>query len=309
MGTSACSGLARRVAGGVSVPGATRRLAPSSTRAPQPTARNEQGRAGWWRRARPARRGHGRDSGACMACSKTLPRAPFSASAVSPGLRMESSRRTAAASSSIDYQGGHHPLDQQAGRVVEQPAREVELDPLGRHSRQGDEQVDRQQHLGLLRRPAERPVRSPGGHPAAGRVLPGRGPLSVVVCSARMPPVGSLLTDLHRAAGVGRGFARRNTPLPEPHLVGLGAGILLNVITSWRLVWPAWSRHGLGWPLILAGLWRAVWSVRAAADVDTGRPDLLVRGGPYAFSRNPMYLAWTLIYLGIALLVHIAWLL
>jgi protein-S-isoprenylcysteine O-methyltransferase Ste14 len=101
----------------------------------------------------------------------------------------------------------------------------------------------------------------------------------------------------------------RNAPVPEPHLVGLGLGIVLNVITSWRPAWPAWSRHGFGWTLILAGLWLAVWSVRAAAGVDMERPDRLVRGGPYAFSRNPMYLAWTLIYLGIALLVQIAWLL
>jgi protein-S-isoprenylcysteine O-methyltransferase Ste14 len=101
----------------------------------------------------------------------------------------------------------------------------------------------------------------------------------------------------------------RNTPLPEPHLVGLGVGIVLNVITSWRPAWPAWSRHGLGWPLILAGLLLAAWSVRAAADVDMERPDQLVRRGPYAFSRNPMYLAWMLVYLGIALLLQIAWLL
>jgi protein-S-isoprenylcysteine O-methyltransferase Ste14 len=98
-----------------------------------------------------------------------------------------------------------------------------------------------------------------------------------------------------------------NVPLPQTHLLGLGAGILLQVIASWKLSWPAWIGHACGWPLILAGLWLAAWGVRAAADVDLQRPDQLVLGGPYAFSRNPMYVAWTLVYVGIALAADAAW--
>jgi len=100
-----------------------------------------------------------------------------------------------------------------------------------------------------------------------------------------------------------------NVPLPEPHLVGLGVGIALNVIASWTMSWPAWIRHGLGWPLILAGLCLATWAVRAAASVDMERPNQIVLTGPYALSRNPMYVAWTLVYVGIALVVSTAWLL
>jgi protein-S-isoprenylcysteine O-methyltransferase Ste14 len=98
-----------------------------------------------------------------------------------------------------------------------------------------------------------------------------------------------------------------NVPLPEAHLVGLGAGILLQVIASWRLPWPAWIGHACGWPLILAGLWLAAWGVRAAADVDLERPNQLVLRGPYAFSRNPMYIASTLVYVGIALGANAVW--
>lgn len=98
-----------------------------------------------------------------------------------------------------------------------------------------------------------------------------------------------------------------NVPLPETYLVGLGAGILLQVIASWRLSWPAWIGHACGWPLILAGLWLAAWGMRAAGDVDLERPDQLVRSGPYAFSRNPMYIASTLVYVGIALVANAAW--
>ena len=82
-----------------------------------------------------------------------------------------------------------------------------------------------------------------------------------------------------------------NIPIPEAHLMGLGTGILLQVVTPWRLPWPAWIGHGCGWPLILAGLWLGVWAVRAAAAVDLDQPKQLVDSGPYAFSRNPMYLA------------------
>jgi protein-S-isoprenylcysteine O-methyltransferase Ste14 len=98
-----------------------------------------------------------------------------------------------------------------------------------------------------------------------------------------------------------------NVPLPEAHLVGLGAGFLIQLIAPWTLPWPSWIGHALGWPLILAGLWLAAWAVRTAADVKLERPNQLVRSGPYAFSRNPMYLAWTLAYAGIALVANAAW--
>ena len=59
----------------------------------------------------------------------------------------------------------------------------------------------------------------------------------------------------------------------------------------------------MGWPLLLAGLGLAAWAVRAAAGVDLQRPRQLVLHGPYAFSRNPMYVA----YAGIALVANATW--
>ena len=98
-----------------------------------------------------------------------------------------------------------------------------------------------------------------------------------------------------------------NVPLPEPHLTGIGAGVLLHVAASWRPPWPEWAGHACGWPLILAGLWLVAWALRAAAAVDLEQPDRLVLKGPYAFSRNPMYVGWTLVYVGIALAVNTVW--
>jgi protein-S-isoprenylcysteine O-methyltransferase Ste14 len=98
-----------------------------------------------------------------------------------------------------------------------------------------------------------------------------------------------------------------NIPIPEAHLVGLGTGILLQVLTPRSLPWPAWIGPEAGWPLLLAGMWLGAWAVRAAARVDLERPNQLVDSGPYAFSRNPMYVAWTLGYAGVALVTGTAW--
>jgi protein-S-isoprenylcysteine O-methyltransferase Ste14 len=65
--------------------------------------------------------------------------------------------------------------------------------------------------------------------------------------------------------------------------------------------------HALGWPLILAGLGGALWAVSAAGSLDLQRPDQLVVVGPYARSRNPMYVAWTALYLGVSLVLNTAW--
>jgi protein-S-isoprenylcysteine O-methyltransferase Ste14 len=98
-----------------------------------------------------------------------------------------------------------------------------------------------------------------------------------------------------------------NIPIPQAHLAGLGTGILLQVATPRSLPWPAWIGHACGWPVILAGLWLGAWAVRAAAGVDLERPNQLVQSGPYAYGRNPMYVAWTLGYVGAALVAGIAW--
>lgn len=97
-----------------------------------------------------------------------------------------------------------------------------------------------------------------------------------------------------------------NVPIPEPHVIGLGAGLALQALVGWTIALPAWAR-GIGWLLAVGGLALIVWAVRAAARVPMARPDALILSGPYAWSRNPMYVGWTVVYLGVALGVGGGW--
>ena len=91
----------------------------------------------------------------------------------------------------------------------------------------------------------------------------------------------------------------RNVPLPEAHLVGLALGPVLHRGRPIAVSGTRRSHRLAGWSLIAAGTYLAVRSVYAAHRVDLERPDQLVTDGPYAFTRNPMYLAWALLHIGV----------
>ena len=98
-----------------------------------------------------------------------------------------------------------------------------------------------------------------------------------------------------------------NVPIPEAHVVGLILGAILQVVFSGRLFQAKWIGYGVGWPLILVGLGLSLWSVIEAREMDISSPKMLLTSGPYAFSRNPMYVGWTLIYLGIVFTANSVW--
>ena len=67
-----------------------------------------------------------------------------------------------------------------------------------------------------------------------------------------------------------------------------------------------------GWLLIALGLGVMLWAIwtftRARTSVLPFRPaTAMVTSGPYRFSRNPMYVGLTLVYLGLSLLTGMAW--
>jgi protein-S-isoprenylcysteine O-methyltransferase Ste14 len=106
-----------------------------------------------------------------------------------------------------------------------------------------------------------------------------------------------------------------NVGLVRPPLVYLGSillGLLLHFVWPLPLVrHPAGAAIGAGVVLIAAGLFiAAVRTLReAGTPVPGNRPTTaIVRAGPYRFSRNPIYLAFSALQAGIALWVDSLWL-
>ena len=98
-----------------------------------------------------------------------------------------------------------------------------------------------------------------------------------------------------------------NIPIPPQHLVGLLLGTYLHFRLSQRLFSMSWIGMVLGWPLIAVGIWISVMAALEAGDMSIESPTKLLTLGPYSSSRNPMYVGWTLLYLGIALAANSVW--
>jgi len=98
-----------------------------------------------------------------------------------------------------------------------------------------------------------------------------------------------------------------NIPVPEHFVIALAAGLVLHILTPSRLLSSSTALFLTGATLIILGLAIAAWSVIAASDNDMAHPRVLITRGPYAFSRNPMYLGWTSLSVGITFAVNSLW--
>ena len=98
-----------------------------------------------------------------------------------------------------------------------------------------------------------------------------------------------------------------NVPIPRVHVLALLSGFALQAMVPRRLLRRARIGRVIGWLFVAVGTTLAARAVRAAGTVDVSDPDVLVTRGPYARSRNPMYVAWTGIYVGVALVRNTAW--
>jgi protein-S-isoprenylcysteine O-methyltransferase Ste14 len=100
-------------------------------------------------------------------------------------------------------------------------------------------------------------------------------------------------------------------PPPPVYLLALLLGILLDRRAHVPFL-PRGVARVLGWPLVGGGMALTVWFVRTMRGADTTiRIDKsvssLVQDGPFRYTRNPGYVALTMIYAGIATLRNALW--
>lgn len=103
------------------------------------------------------------------------------------------------------------------------------------------------------------------------------------------------------------GWRWKNVPIPEPHVGGLLAGSVLHFIIPWPLTAGSPLRWVVGGALLLIGLGIGAWAVVTVGRQDVESPSSLVTEGPYRYSRNAMYVGWTGLYLGIAIVADTTW--
>ncbi len=101
---------------------------------------------------------------------------------------------------------------------------------------------------------------------------------------------------------------------PPPFLFAGGLGLGYLVHRSWPLPWVPGGipRFGLGWALVALGLALGAWGfitflLARTAILPHHPASRLVYAGPYKFTRNPMYVGLTGVYLGVSTLIDSLW--
>jgi protein-S-isoprenylcysteine O-methyltransferase Ste14 len=100
-------------------------------------------------------------------------------------------------------------------------------------------------------------------------------------------------------------------PPPLLYLLALLLGLLLDTRAHVPFL-PRGVARSLGWPLVGGGMALAAWFIRTMRSADTTlRTDKpvssLIQDGPFRYSRNPGYVALTMIYCRIAVRRNALW--
>ncbi len=103
-------------------------------------------------------------------------------------------------------------------------------------------------------------------------------------------------------------------PPPLLFVFGLGAGWVLHRIYPLPLLGSSTRALEVvvGWSSMLFAALLMAWAIvsfrRAHTAIIPNQPaTMLVLGGPYRFTRNPMYLGLVVLYLGVSLLINSIW--
>ena len=105
------------------------------------------------------------------------------------------------------------------------------------------------------------------------------------------------------------GWRWGNVPLPEAHLALIVVGLVMGALRPFGFGGNAIWAKAAGGVVVAVGATVVTWAIMSAGRVKLADPDRLVTTGPYSVSRHPMYVAWTLIYFGLMLIVDSGWLL
>ena len=86
-------------------------------------------------------------------------------------------------------------------------------------------------------------------------------------------------------------------------MVGTNSILKMNLENALRFFPEWWIGHAVGWPLVVAGVLLSAWSIRtmfrASENPNVYEPTgHIVATGPYAYSRNPIYVAFNPVYAG-----------
>ena len=115
-------------------------------------------------------------------------------------------------------------------------------------------------------------------------------------------PVSALESVLHH-------WRMTNVPIPEAHLAAVLGALAMDFAEGRPSRAERLAQRIVGAAMVTMGITLAGWSVAAAEQVDMARPGRLVTGGPYAISRNPMYVGWHVLYSGLFIFTGSRWLL